>query len=167
MKDYNFCPYCGKNLSSGADYCPGCGSHIVPPEHVPAGQLAAPAAESQTGGGISGVITDAPGQPLPNVQGHPRTPTKNAGQPLAPYIAQSDEQGAYSIEVPSYPYELSTYVKVLYRGKQWEQQLHPTDDSADIVTLKGQISKDFRWQLTGLVPSRESDNYSSYFGGYI
>jgi predicted amidophosphoribosyltransferase len=63
MKDYNFCPYCGKNLPSGADYCPKCGSHIVRPEHVPAEQLAAPATQSETGGVISGTATDAQGHP--------------------------------------------------------------------------------------------------------
>ena len=167
MKNYNFCPYCGKNLPSGADYCPSCESHIVRPEAAPAEQPAVSATQAETGGVISGTVTDAQGHPLRNVEVHAQTPAEIAGRPLARYVAQSDEQGTYSMEVSSYPYRLSAYIKVLYRGKQWQRQLHPTDDSADIVTPKGHISKDFRWQLSGLVPGQEPDSYSSYYGGYI
>ena len=136
-------------------------------EHVPAEQPAAPATQAETGGVISGTVTDAQVHPLRNVEVHARTPAEIAGRPLARYLAQSDEQGTYSMEVSSYPYRLSAYIKVLYRGKQWKRQLHPTDDSADIVTPKGHISKDFRWQLSGLVPGQDPEGYTSYYGGYI
>jgi len=139
----------------------------VRPEHVPTEQPVAPATQAETGGVISGTVTDAQGQPLRNVEVRAQTPAEIAGRPLARYVAQSDEQGTYSMEVSSYPYRLSASIKVLYRGKQWERQLHPTDDSADIVTPKGHIGKDFSWQLTGLVPGQDPEGYTSYYGGYI
>ncbi len=108
----------------------------------------------------SGVVTDAQGKPLPNVE----IVVDNQLLYDSNATGKTDDRGRYRIELPTFAatWSVSATHSVEYHGTTYAFSLHPDDDSAFAGNTGG--VRHFEWKLSGQRP--DGGFYGAYVVGY-
>ena len=108
---------------------------------------------------VAGTVVDSHGRPMAGAKIRLEGPNE--------YHAVTDTEGRYSLRVPVERYTIHAFFQARYRGETFLLPLHPTDNRNDEVDVEGGVVKNFRWQLSGLMPGHPREDPLSYYGAYV
>lgn len=120
--------------------------------------------QNPTAGTVAGRALDTQGRPLANVK-VAIEPALTKGDPL---VTRTGADGSYRIEgLPSVPYWVHAWTEVNFNSQRFCLRLGMADAAQyEAVNPSNGAVRDFRWQLTGLIPDDVSSD-PLYFGGKV
>jgi hypothetical protein len=122
-----------------------------------------PGTQNPTAGTITGKALDTQGNPLANAKVSVE-PALTKGDPL---VTRTGADGTYRFEgLPSVPYWVHAWTEVNFNNQRFCLRLGMPDAAQyEAVNPSNGAVRDFRWQLSGVIPDTASD--PRYFGGKI
>lgn len=120
----------------------------------------------QRAGAMTGLATDAAGNPLAGVEVSIYGTTLAGGEDVQ-FDVKTGADGRYELDLPAGNYASSAYWDFTFNGRRYRQELHPVKGHWDDEPSRDGIVRDFVWRLSGLHPryERSEGETYAYYGG--